>query len=163
MSAAEARPLRPPRRRLARLAAVQALYQLDVAGGTPEAVIREFREHRLGELRRAVAGDGPVPAVDEDWFAMLVGGVWARRRELDREIAPVLRTGWTPERLDVTLRALLRAAAFELIHRPEVPWRVVVGEYVELAHVLLGGGEPAFANAALDRLARRLRTEEPTS
>ncbi len=150
-----------PRRRLARLAAVQALYQLDLAGGEVEAVIREFREHRFSELLPEDVAPATVE-VDEAWFALLVRQVWARRQELDREVASVLRPGWTPARLDLTLRALLRAGAFELRHQPEVPVKVVLDEYVELAHVLLGGDEPAFANAALDRLARRLRAQEVT-
>jgi len=149
-----------PRRRLARLAAIQALYQLEMGEGTPESVIREFREHRFAEVVPEELAGAEPPELDEAWFAMLVREVWTRRAELDREIAPILRAGWTPERLGLTLRALLRAGAYELRYRRDVPRRVVVGEYVELAHMLLGGEEPAFANAALDRLARRLRGGE---
>lgn len=156
------RPRRPRPRSLARLAAVQALYQLDFAGGTLDVaqVLEEFREERIPELT-APEEEGAAPlAVDLEWFETLVRGAWARQFELDRLVQEVLRPGWTVERLGYATRALLRAAAFELLERREVPWRVVIDEYVEIAKQLLGGEEPAWVNVALDRLAKLLRKEE---
>ncbi len=162
-----ARSRRPPRRlrprTLARLSAVQALYQLDFAGGAQDVaeVLEEFREERIPELLAAEAGeDGPPPSLDLAWFETLVRGAWTRQFELDRLVQEILREGWTVERLGYATRALLRAAAYELLERREVPWRTVIDEYVEVAKRLLGGDEPAWVNVALDRLARRLRAEE---
>jgi len=164
MSARTHRPVRRLRpRTLARLAAVQALYQLDFAGGTQDVaeVLGEFREERIPELLAAEAGeDGRPLSLDLAWFETLVRGAWSQPFELDRLIQEVLREGWTVERLGYATRALLRAATYELLERREVPWRTVIDEYVEVAKRLLGGGEPAWVNVALNGLARRLRAEE---
>ena len=143
-------------RRAARLAAVQALYQLDLVPGPAEPVIDEFMHHRL-------SGDDPEqPTVraDRTMFAELVRGVVARQVEIDRMLGANLAAGWTLDRLDRVLRAALRAGAFELSSRPDVPARVVINEYVELAHSFFAGKEPGFVNGVLDRLARELRPDE---
>lgn len=143
-------------RRAARLAAVQALYQLDLVPGPVEAVIEEFVQHRLG------GGDGesPTAAADRTMFAELVRGVAARQADLDAMIGANLAPGWTLGRLDRVLRAALRAGTFELLARPDIPARVAINEYVELAHSFFSGKEPGFVNGVLDRLAQQLRPDE---
>ncbi len=144
------------RRSAARVAAVQALYQAEVGGGAIEAVIVEFIEHRLG-----VAID-EVPAVEADagLFAELARGATVRRDELDALISGALAEGWTMERLELVLRAVLRAGTFELLARPEVPARVVIDEYVDVAHAFFANGVPGLVNGVLDRLAHELRPAE---
>ena len=143
-------------RSVARLAAVQALYQMEVSGTGVEAVVREFSDHRFD---RAIGGeDGEaLAAADEAFFAELVRGVVAEQRRIDPSIAQRLAQGWRLERLDATVRAILRAGAFELAHRPDVPVEVVINEYVDLARSFFEGAEPGFVNAALDGLARDVR------
>jgi N utilization substance protein B len=121
-----------------------------------EAVVREFSDHRFD---RAIGGeDGEaLAAADEAFFAELVRGVVAEQRRIDPSIAQRLAQGWRLERLDATVRAILRAGAFELAHRPDVPVEVVINEYVDLARSFFEGPEPGFVNAALDGLARDVR------
>lgn len=140
-------------RSVARLAAVQALYQMEVASIGVEAVIREFTEHRFGrEL-----GDGKLADADEAFFAEVVRGVVAEQAEIDAAVARRLAQGWRLDRIDATVRAILRAAGFELSRRPDVPAEVVIDEYVELAKSFFEGTEPGFVNGALDALARDAR------
>jgi N utilization substance protein B len=147
------------RRRAARFGAIQALFQTELSGTDVEAVIREFRAHRLADLLEPLEGDGPAPAVDRAWFEALTRGAWQRACELDPMIEAMLAEGWTLKRAGYLLRACLRAGAFELAARPEVPTAVVIDEYVELAHAFLSRDEAGFINAVLDRLARQLRPE----
>lgn len=149
--------LSSPKRRartVARLAAVQALYQMETAGEGAEAVIREFRDHRFeGDIEGETLADA-----DEDYFAEIVRGVVGGQVRLDRAISGRLAAKWRLERLDATARALLRAGAWELADRPDTPAEVVIDEYVELAKAFFEGGpEPGFVNGALDGLARELR------
>jgi len=160
MSAAQeisaATPAEPGRRRsAARLAAVQALYQMEIAGTTPANVIGEFVRHRFGRD----SGEGEFGAADEFFFADLVEGAAARRDEVDRAIAAALTPDWPLERLEVTLRAILRAGAYEIIARPDVPPRVSITEYLDIAHAFFAGKEPGLVNGVLDRLARTFRPE----
>ncbi|MDE2487682.1 MAG: transcription antitermination factor NusB [Alphaproteobacteria bacterium] len=145
-------------RSVARLAAVQALYQMEVSGAGAEAVIREFSEHRFD---RAVPGEGAeeptLAAADEGFFADLVRGAVTHQREIDGAIARHLASGWRLERIDATVRAMLRAGAYELVHRPDVPTEVAIDEYVELAKSFFEGPEPAFVNGALDAVAQDVR------
>jgi len=142
------------RRSVARLAAVQALYQLelnpDLSG---EAVVREFGRHRLG---REIDGEHYGEA-DEAMFADIVGGVVANRDELDAQISAALVDDWPLARLETVLRAVLRAAAYELAHRPDVPPRVTIREYGTIAHAFFTGKEPGLVIGVLDHLARNLR------
>ena len=143
-----------PSRSVARLAAVQALYQMEVSSIGVEHVIREFTEHRFD---RDI--DGIVLAsADEGFFADLVRGVVAEQADVDARIVKRLAEGWRLERLDATVRAILRAGAFELIHRPDVPTEVAIDEYVEVAKSFFEGTEPGFVNGALDGVARDVRT-----
>jgi N utilization substance protein B len=145
------------RRRAARLAAVQALYQIELGQTAPEAVVAEFGAHRLARLLEPLEPASPQPEVDREWFELLVIGTSRACERLDREIETALASGWTLARCGYLLRACLRAGAFELAERRDVPVKVVINEYVELAHLFFDGGEPAFVNAVLDRLAPRLR------
>ena len=143
-------------RSAARLAALQALYQLEITGIAPDDVIREFIDHRFG--REGESGNaGPQ---DEVFFADIVQGVLKHQVEIDRSVARALAAGWTLARIDSILRALLRAAAYELIARADVPAKVVIDEYVELARDFFDGDEPGFVNAVLDKLARLKRSGE---
>ena len=108
-------------RSVSRLAAVQALYQMEVSSAGVESVIREFSEHRFD---RSVEGEGEgdtLAAADEGFFADLVRGVVAHQREVDAAVVKRLASGWRLERLDATVRAILRAGAYELEHRADVP------------------------------------------
>ena len=138
-------------RHAARLGAVQALYQMEMSGGGAEDVVREFAEHRFGQL--------PVPP-DADFFAAIVNGVPKHQVEIDRAIAASLSEKWKLERVDSILRAILRCGVFELVARRDVPARVVIDEYVAVAGAFFGGDEPGFINAALDNIARRKRAAE---
>lgn len=140
-------------RSVARLAAVQALYQMEVSSAGVEAVIREFTEHRFD---RDVEGM-TLAAADEAFFAELVRGVVAHQRQVDSAIVKRLAENWRLERLDATVRAILRAGVFELEHRPEIPTEVVIDEYVELAKSFFDGPEPGFVNGALDGVAQDVR------
>jgi len=151
-----------PRRRAARLAAVQALYQVELGGQPPEKVVREFRAHRLARLLEPFMPEARSPRVDRDWFQELVEGAWRRRQELDALIAGALAADWSLERCGYLLRACLRAGAYELLARPEVPTGVVIDEYIEIAKLFFSGDEPGFVNAVLDRIARRVRVREET-
>ena len=142
-------------RSASRLAALQALYQLEITGIAPDDVIGEFIEHRFG--RNLESG---MPRHDEAFFADLVHGVLKHQVEIDTSIARALAAGWTLARIDSILRALLRSAAYELVARRDVPAKVVIDEYVELARDFFEGDEPGFVNAVLDRLAHRKRAAE---
>jgi N utilization substance protein B len=145
------------RRTVARLAAVQALYQLEINPALDaEAVVREFAHYRLGQ---EIEGEELAEA-DPAFFADVVRGVAADRERLDGEISAALVEDWPLARLDSVLRAILRAGAWELIHRADVPPRVSISEYTSIAHAFFTDREPAFANGVLDRLGRSLRPAE---
>jgi N utilization substance protein B len=137
-------------RSVARLAAVQALYQMEVSGVGAEAVVREFTDHRFD---RDIEGQLLAQA-DETFFAEIVRGVVADQTEIDQAIAKRLAEGWRLERIDATLRAILRAGAWELMRRPDVPHEVSIDEYLEIAKSFFEGPEPGFVNGALDGIAR---------
>jgi N utilization substance protein B len=140
----------------ARLAAVQALYQWEATGIAPEKVIKEFSDFRLGE----VVDDVALPPADLKLFTMVVLGASANVSDIDDMIAAVLTEDWTTERLEATLRAILRCGAFELAHREDVPPRVVIAEYVGVCDAFFGTKETGLVNGILDQLARHLRPEE---
>lgn len=137
----------------ARLATVQALYQMDLAETDLIEVIEEFKQHRLSG-----SGDGSGMAdADLAHFAQVLRGVVQRQREIDPLIDQQLATGWRLARIDSIVRAILRAATFELLELPEVPARVVISEYIEVARAFFEGDEPKLVNGVLDQLARKLR------
>jgi N utilization substance protein B len=137
-------------RRVARIAAVQALYQMELSGIGTDDVLREFVDHRFVEEPVYTCEDGP----DTEFFSALVRGVAERQTEIDLAISSCLSANWTLTRIDSILRAILRSSAFELLHRKDVPVPVVIDEYIEISHAFFTGDEPSFVNAALDRLAR---------
>lgn len=143
-------------RTAARLAAVQALYQMDVGGTSLPAVIAEFEAHRLGG---EVEGEALRPA-DAGFFGMLVSGVVDRQREIDPIIHKALPAGWPLKRIDVTLRAILRCGVLELRQREDVPARVVISEYIDVARAFFETDEPGLVNAVLDNVARLYRPAE---
>ena len=147
---------RRDKRSAARLAAVQALYQIDVGGAETEDVVAEFQRHRLG----VATDDTPALEVDGALFAELTRGAGARRGEIDALIVDALADGWTVGRLELLLRAVLRVGTFELLARPEAPAKVVIDEYIDVAHAFFGQGVPGFVNGVLDRLAHELRPAE---
>jgi N utilization substance protein B len=140
----------------ARLAAVQALYQMDLAETDLAAVIEEFKAHRLGSDLE----NGTAAQADPEHFADLLKGVVRRQREIDPMIDRQLAEGWRLTRIDSIVRAILRAAAFELMELKDVPPRVVISEYIEVAHAFFEGDEPKVVNGVLDSLARKLRPGE---
>jgi transcription antitermination protein NusB len=145
------------RRSIARLTAVQALYQLDLNPGRgPDAVIGEFLHHRLG---REIDGDNYGEA-DEKLFGDIVRGVAEHRERLDETLSAALSEEWPLPRLEKLLRLILEAGAYELVHRSDIPPRVTISEYVAIAYAFFSGREPALANGVFDRLARMLRTAE---
>lgn len=144
------RPARSEARRAARLAAVQALYQMELAGTGVAAVVREFHEHRLGQSSEL----GPFEHADGGWFARIVEGVVAEQALLDRQIGERLAEGWRLTRLDPIVRGALRCGAYELLREPEVPVAVVIDEYVRVVRAYHDGPEGGFVNGLLDRLGR---------
>jgi N utilization substance protein B len=142
------------RRSSARLAGVQALYQLEMAHAPTETVIREFVTERLGkDIDGTTYRDADVA-----WFTDLVRGVTERREQIDGLLAGVVEREL--KRMEALLRATLRAATYEMIARLDVPAAVILDEYVDVAHAFFGGAEPAIVNGVLDRLARQLRPNE---
>ncbi|MDB5370032.1 MAG: transcription antitermination factor NusB [Roseomonas sp.] len=143
----------------ARVAAIQALFQSDQNNESAEPVIDQFVRHRLGPDGGGFE-DGRVPQADVPLFTHIVRGVAKQADMLDEVIGGHLAREWTVARLDPVLRALLRAAAFEFSSGAEPPARVVINEYMDIAHGFFGGEEPRFANGVLDALARHLRAQE---
>jgi transcription antitermination protein NusB len=141
-------------RSAARLAAVQALYQMEMEATPLAKLLHEFHEHRLG----ATIEDETYAEAEVDFFDDLVTGVDARRAEIDALIAERLAEGWSLERLDRPMRAILRAGAYELIARPDVPVASVITEYVDVAHAFFDKRETGFVNGLLDAIAKAART-----
>lgn len=141
-------------RHAARLAAVQAIYQMELTGEDAESVAQEFCEHRFREVEHNLGEP------DEIFFSDLVRGVTHHQVEIDRAIADGLSENWKLQRIDSILRAILRAGIYELVARKDVPAKVVIDEYLDIAHAFFGGDEPAFVNALLDRVAHRKRAVE---
>ena len=148
------------RRSAARLAAVQALYAMEVAGaGGMERIIDDLARRRWSADGEPAAEAVPEALPDEGWLRLVVDGVVLHRPRLDPEIDAALSQGWTLARLELLLQAILRAGAYELAERREVPIKVVITEYLEIAHAFYAGKEPSLINAVLDRLAPRLRPQ----
>lgn len=140
----------------ARLGAVQALYQMEIAETDLSDILAEYG---AGSVARGVS-EAETGSEDFKFFSDIVAGVVKDQRTFDPKINDCLATGWRLERLDSILRAILRAGTFELSQRPDVPARVVINEYLNVAHAFFEGDEPKFINGILDRLARELREAE---
>ncbi len=142
-----------PSRTRARLAAVQALYQMDLTQCDLSEVLDEFLTHRF-ETIEIYAG------ADRNFFRDIASGVAHGQTQIDSEIAAHLAEGWRLSRLDSILRAILRSGVYELLEKRDVPARAIINEYVEIAHDFFGGEEPGVVNGVLDRVARKRRQEE---
>jgi transcription antitermination protein NusB len=149
-------PKRAASRSAARLAAVQALYQMDMTGIDLTDVIAEFEAHRLGQ---EIEGCQYTQA-EAAFFRDLVEGVVREQLKVDPLIDRQLAEGWRLTRVDSILRAILRAGAYELLMRDDVPARVAISEYVDIAHAFFGEEEPKVVNGILDRLGHRARPKE---
>ena len=144
------------KRSAARLAAVQALYQIDQSGADPIIVVREFVQHRLG--CSFDTGHDVLP--NTGLFQSIVGGVFADRAQIDQIISRSLAKNWKFDRLQTILRAILRAGVFEINLKRSVPARVIISEYVDVAYAFYGGQEPGMVNGVLDSVARSIRPDE---
>ena len=146
----------PSRRQAARLAAVQALYQWQEGEHGPGEIIDQFLSVRTGET-----GEGSMRRdADRPLFKDVVEGTVAHKEGLEQTVTAALAQDWTWARIDRLVRAILLAGAYELLHRKDVPPRVAINEYVEIAHAFYDQGEPSFINSVLDRVARQARSAE---
>lgn len=155
------KPARPRARTASRVAAIQALFQSEQAQDSPEAVIDQFVRHRLGELP-GTGGyeEGRIPLAEVTLFARIVRAAVTQQDTIDRMIVEALPADWPLARIDPVLRALMRAGTAELAMAEGPPAKVVINEYVDVAHGFFAGDEPRMANGVLDRLARLLRPAE---
>ncbi|MDF2622003.1 MAG: NusB antitermination factor [Xanthobacteraceae bacterium] len=149
---------KPLRKSAARLNAVQALYQMDVAATPLADILAQFESHWIGQ---EIEGD-EIASADVNLFRDIVGGVLREQLAIDPVLDAALVKGWPLKRIEAVLRAVLRAGAYELIERPDVPARVVVAEYVNVAAAFLDREETGMVNAVLDGLARERRPAEFT-
>jgi len=146
----------PSRRQAARLAAVQALYQWQEGQDAPGAIVEQFLNVRTGET-----GEGGMRRdADRPLFKDVVEGAAGHKEELQEIVSAALAQDWTWNRVDRLVRAILLAGAYELVHRHDVPPKVAINEYVEIAHAFYDKSEPTFVNSVLDRVARQVRAAE---
>jgi len=141
------------RRAGARLAAVQALYQMEQTQQSARSVIADFLEDRLGLNHEGE----PIEEADPDIFRAIIDGVVNRQEEIDAAIMRRLASGWKLERLDATSRAILRAAVYELLVETSLPSEIILDEYVTIGHAFFEGAEPKFINGLLDAVSRDIR------
>lgn len=155
-AANKSEPKKANRRGAARLAAVQALYQMDIAGAGVNDIFAEFESHWLGN---EIEGDTYLPA-EAAFFRDVVAGVVRDQGRIDPMLDEALNKGWPLQRIDAILRAVLRAGAYELEHRRDVPGRVVIKEYVDVANAFVDRDETGLVNAVLDQIGRHFRADE---
>ena len=148
--------VKPAERSAARLAAVQALYQMDVAGKGLVDALAEFEAFWIG---REVEGVSFKPA-ENAFFRDILAGVVREQRPIDGTVDAALAANWPLARIETVLRAILRAGGYELMFRSDVPARATISEYVQIAESFYGGDEPGLVNAVLDAIAREVRTDE---
>ncbi|MFC3711827.1 transcription antitermination factor NusB [Sphingoaurantiacus capsulatus] len=152
-----ASPSKKPRsgnaRSAARLAAVQALYQREMSGAAVPLLLSEFHQHRLGA---EIEGD-QFREADVDFFNDVVKGVDARLAEIDAMLGENLAEGWTLDRLDRPMRQIVRAGAYELVARADIPTAAIINEYVDVAHAFYEAREAKFVNGLLDSIAKKAR------
>ena len=157
MSNAPAREIKPANKRgAARLAAVQALYQMEIGGAELGDVVTEFETFRLGQ---ELDGEEYREA-DPIFFRDIVAGVVAEQRQIDPRVHQALVEDWPLKRIDTTLREILRAGSWELLKRKDIPAKVVITEYVDVAKAFFVEEEPKIVNGVLDKIARQLRPKE---
>ena len=143
----------------ARLAAVQALYQMDVGRQSLEDTLAQFNAHHLG---REIEGEQYLPA-DADFFRQIVTGVIRNQLDIDPTVDNALQKGWPVARIDATLRAILRAATFELLRRRDIPSGVVITEYVDIAKAFYEEDAAGMVNGVLDAIARQTNRDNPAA
>ncbi|MDP2697871.1 transcription antitermination factor NusB [Thalassospira sp.] len=150
------------RRSAARFAAIQALYQAELSQDSAGTVVREYSEFRLdGDgIRDLDEPNDNLIDPDRGFFADLVQGVEARRVDIDGLIDAALEKGWSTKRLETVVRCIMRAGTYELMMREDVPMKVVISEYVDVAHSFFDETEPKLVNAVLDRIGKTLRPNE---
>ncbi len=148
----------PPgaRRSAARLASVQALYQMDMASTDIQDIVHEFTSYRFASSEYNKGSAQP----DATFFKELLQGVMRCQRDIDPVVDEQLAAGWRLVRIDSILRAILRSALFELMERPDVPVKVVINEYIDVAHAFFDAEEPRVVNGILHNLAGRYRPNE---
>jgi N utilization substance protein B len=147
---------KPEERSAARLAAVQALYQMDVSGKSVIDALAEFETFWIG---REVEGIEFKPS-DTEFFRNVLSGMVQNQRAIDVKVDAALAKSWPLARIEAVLRAILRAGTYELMFRKDVPVRVVISEYVDVAHGFYNEDEPGLVNAVLDAVARDVRAGE---
>lgn len=145
----------PKHRRAARVAIVQALYQMDVANVPSKKVVREFQNHRFG-----FSDEPGMVQADEPFFEEIIEGVVLSQDAIDKKISSLLPEKWPLRRLDLTLRSLLRAGAYEMLRRPDIPALVIINEYVSIASDFFDGKEPGMVNGILDKIGKEVRSTE---
>ena len=147
---------RGEKRSAARLAAVQALYQMDIAGKGVAEAMAEFEAHWIG---REIEGVSFRPA-EAAFFRDILAGVIREQTVIDRRVDAALAQGWPLKRVEAVLRAVLRAGAYEILFRRDVPARAAISEYVDVTRAFYGEDEPGLVNAVLDAVARETRGDE---
>ncbi|TXM91847.1 MULTISPECIES: transcription antitermination factor NusB [unclassified Methylobacterium] len=140
----------------ARLSVVQALYDMEISGKGVLDALAEFETFWLGKEIDGVLH----PAAEPAFFRDLLRGVVEEQRTIDPQIDQALSQGWPLKRIEVVLRAILRAGTYELMFRRDVPARAAISEYVDVAHSFYTGDEPGMVNAVLDKVARQTRAAE---
>ncbi len=156
MTDAPAKPAKPMKKSAARLGAVQALYQMDLAQTPVNDILAQFESHWLGQEVEGIE----MPDADVKLFRSLVEGVLESQRQIDPMVDRALTSGWPLKRVEAVLRAVLRAGTFELLAKRDVPARVVIAEYVNVAAAFLDRDETGMVNAVLDTLAHEIRAAE---
>lgn len=161
MSGAARDPAKGRKRTGARVAAVQALFNAEASGESVETVLDQFLRHRLGTVPGQEGfEDGRVEEADAALFVRILRAAATESAALDEVIAKHLAPGWGMHRLDPVIRAILRAAGGELREKDGPPGRVVIKEYMDIAHGFFGGEEPHFCNGVLDAMARTLKPKD---
>ncbi|KAB8123296.1 transcription antitermination factor NusB [Komagataeibacter medellinensis] len=149
-------------RTASRVAAVQALFQIEIGGESPEHVINQFNRHRLATsaVPECSYAEGQVPDADGRLFGIVVRGAVARQGRIDGLLHEILPPSWPLARLDPVLRAIMHAAGGEMTAAEPTPARVIINEYMDIAHGFLAGDEPRMLNGVLDALSRRVNESE---
>lgn len=156
----------PKPRTVSRMAAVQALYQMDLAGTDAGDVIEQFMAAESAAAAASQKGNDEAETLtnlagaDATFFAEIVKGAVRRQLDIDPMVDQQLRTGWRLVRVDSILRAILRGGVFELLERSDVPARVTINEYINIAKAFFEGDEPKVVNGVLDRIAHKVRAKE---
>lgn len=149
-------PARGEKRSAARLAAVQALYEMEISGKGVAEAVAEFEAHWIGQEVDDIA----FHPAEEDFFRAIVQGVVQDQVNIDQKVDAALAKGWPLKRVEAVLRAILRAGGFELMRRKDVPAKVVISEYVDVTRDFYDGDEPGMVNAVLDAIGRETRADE---